>query len=434
MKDQLSQRSILRLLSVFLFASLLLSSLSGMGASSALAQAQTVELVPGTVSVSPEMQDAVVAALSNATDLFPNSPYLTMTDLRLENDWALVSILGLAQVHDGLAWSIDDGSWTGLVLLRQSQDGSWQGATQGTAEFSSLILETPDTFLDPSGKRNLDPSQAIEFQTPSSYVFPWEPGTSSFYGSYGVHDNGFDFDAPGWMAVDWLSDGNTGLGHAPNRLLASAGGTISYKCTDSNNVAVHLGAFFYTHLTDNSGLYVGANFDQGAELGQMKVGTFGSAGSGCGWTNQPAGWFHVHWGFPDADLQVEGWMLSMATQQWTNGSTTIGPGQGWIQAGGNALQGQTADMIVPVFGPPDGFTDGQVSQEAPVETLTDAPAPQALSPESSADGAQPLSDETTETTSTSMASPDLTTDVEPSARAVTVGQRDDYPRMISRPR
>ena len=175
-------------------------------------------------------------------------------------------------------------------------------------------------------RRDLDPGERVQLAG-SGYVFPWEPGTSMMYGFLGVHNNGFSFgDHVGWMAVDMFSDGDTAAGHAPNRLLAAAGGTIGYKCTDPNNVAVLLGDFFYTHLEDNDGLQAGVAFAQGAELGQMKVGTFGTQGVQCGWAQQSDGWFHVHWGFPNADLQVEDWTLSMSTQNWTNGTTTVTPG------------------------------------------------------------------------------------------------------------
>ncbi|HRF95015.1 MAG TPA: hypothetical protein PLZ51_07470, partial [Aggregatilineales bacterium] len=111
-----------------------------------------------------------------------------------------------------------------------------------------------------------------------------------------------------------LSDGNTSAGNAPNRLLASAGGSIGYVCDDGVNVAIKIGDLFYTHLLWNSNLYFGKSFIQGDELGQLKTGSFSAT---CGHATQNAQTFHVHWGFPNTgSLVVEGWTLTFSDQQW----------------------------------------------------------------------------------------------------------------------
>ena len=86
-----------------------------------------------------------------------------------------------------------------------------------------------------------------------------------------------------------------------------------------------LGNFFYTHLA-LPGPDVGEHFNQGNSLGPLQAGTFGSQGQQCGWAQQSDGWFHVHWGFPNEDLVIGDWTLSMSTQNWTNGAETISPG------------------------------------------------------------------------------------------------------------
>jgi hypothetical protein len=99
----------------------------------------------------------------------------------------------------------------------------------------------------------------------------------------------------GWKAVDFLSDGNTSAGHAPNRLLAAASGSISYVCRDGTSVVIRIGGLLYAHLLDNGNLTIGHYFDQGDEIGQLRAGSFND---NCGWASQGADWFHVHWGFP----------------------------------------------------------------------------------------------------------------------------------------
>jgi hypothetical protein len=226
------------------------------------------------------------------------------------------------------SWIIDDGAWFGLVLLRADAPGSWIAATQGTEEFSGLITQVPAAFISEAAARDLDPRQPKRLAG-EPYIFPWPAGTSMYYGDLGIHANGYQSVVDAWKAVDFMSDGDTDAGHAPNLLLAAASGTVGYRCVDANNAAILLGDFFYTHLTVESSPTVGQEFIQGAELGQMQTGDFTG---NCGWATQPDGWFHVHWGFPNTDLQVEGWTLSMSTGDWTDCGLVAEPTD-WITAG-----------------------------------------------------------------------------------------------------
>ena len=326
-------------------------------ADSVLLQARQAILVPGTVEVTKPMQEAVVRALQEATELPTAAKYFAITDVRQEGKWALVSVAGLARVHAGQSWNLEnDSAWTGLVLAQRASTGKWTGGVQGTRGFSSLMGGVPGTLLSPKAKHDLAarrPASAESAPTGAAYTFPWKAGTSMLYGQHGVHDNGYASVVSGWKAVDMMSDGKTAAGHAENMLLAAEAGTISYRCVDSHNMAIHLGDFFYTHLSNNTAnqtaLVVGATFAQSAELGPLRTGNFNGP---CGWADQPSGWFHVHWGFPNASLQVEDWTLNVSTQKWSNGTTTITPGNGWIMAGG------TRPCPAPVLTAP---ADGTVS-------------------------------------------------------------------------
>jgi len=302
----------------------------------------TVEviLIPGTVSVNKTIEDVIVLALKNAYSvLTPDIHYFAITDVHEAGNWEFVSVIGFVQFDESVGWFLEDGSWFGVVLLQNDGQGNWIGATEGTIEFSNLLQDVPNHILGPTEKQNIDLSSQSDVSLQSNYIFPWQSGTSMFYGSEGVHSNGFAGVVSGWKAVDMLSDGDTGAGHAPNRLLASETATIDYVCNDGTSVAVRMGNFFYTHLLYNSNLYYGKTFNQGNEMGQMKSGTFSA---NCGYANQGSNWFHVHWGFPDADLQVGGWTLSMSTQNWTSGNTTVSPGNGWITTtGGGGPSGYT---------------------------------------------------------------------------------------------
>jgi Tol biopolymer transport system component len=143
-----------------------------------------------------------------------------------------------------------------------------------------------------------------------------------YYGVLGVHNAGFASIVGNWKAVDFLSDGDTSVGHAPNRLLAAAPGTISYVCRDSLSVAVLVDDLLYVHLLDNSKLTLGYTFDRGEEMGALKTGSFNDS---CGYAYQGADWFHLHWGFPDTgSFEAGGWTLDFSDELWRRGDETRG--------------------------------------------------------------------------------------------------------------
>lgn len=328
------------LLSTFGFGNL--PSVSAQGTITNFIPAGELTLIPGTVTVSKDIEDAIILTLKNADSvLAPEIRYFAVTDVYKDGKWEFISIIGLVEFDENVGWFLEDGAWFGVVLLTNDGQENWYGAMDGTSEFSTLLQEIPNNILGEKEKRNIDSLSQSTTDSFSTYIFPWQVGTKMFYGSAGIHENGFSGVVSGWKAVDMLSDGDTAAGHAPNRLLASETATINYVCNDGTSVAVRMGNFFYTHLVYNTNLYYGKTFNQGDEMGQMKSGTFSE---NCGYANQGSNWFHVHWGFPNSDLPVGDWTLSMTTQNWTNGSTTISPGNGWITSGSSGGSG------------PSGFT------------------------------------------------------------------------------
>src|SRR5512144_727710 len=77
------------------------------GAQRLLPQSTPIVLVQASAPVEAAMEQAVLRALNDAVDLYPDLRYFAITDVRQEADWALISVLGLAQVHAGNAWTID---------------------------------------------------------------------------------------------------------------------------------------------------------------------------------------------------------------------------------------------------------------------------------------------------------------------------------------
>jgi Tol biopolymer transport system component len=282
-------------------------------------------MVPGTVAVERDLEDQVLQALTAAPAASGETTHYAISDLRREDDWSLVSVVGLSRAAPDETWSLEDAVWIGLVLLHRDDEGRWSGAVEGTEAFSRLLTEVPETVLEAGARESLDPR--LRALTPAeAYVFPWEPGTRMQYGVLGVHNAGF---ISGWKAVDFLSDADTAAGHAPNRLLAAAPGTISYVCRDGTSVAVRIGDLLYVHLLGNSNLTVGHTFALREELGQLKTGSFNDV---CGWASQGSNWFHLHWGFPDtATFEAGGWTLNLSDGLWRRGDETAGI-YAWFEA------------------------------------------------------------------------------------------------------
>lgn len=291
-----------------------------------------VRMVPGTVSVDATADDAIRQALADAKESLPAVEAHAITDIRELGEYALVSVIGLAGLTAGKPWNLpDNGAWFGLVALERVADDRWAGAVEGTPAFSAMLERTSDQALDASSRVGLDPLRRPSLPA-SAYRFPWPDGTSMYYGTLGVHANGFPSLVSGWLAVDMLSDGNTAAGHAPNQLLASAGGTITYRCTPAageTSTAIKIGTQMYTHLLFNANLYVGRTVTQGETLGQLKSGTFSEV---CGYASQGAGWFHVHWGFPNTSpFAAGGWSLNLGDSVWRRGNESRSPNT-WMRA------------------------------------------------------------------------------------------------------
>jgi hypothetical protein len=284
---------------------------------------QVRQLIPGTAALDVELEKSLVSLLQNATSIPEEIIHFAVTDVQPIEGGQFVSIIGLVGINADLKWNlIDNGAWFGLVFAQPSEDHQWVTALEGTAEFAESVWELPDTALPDKARMDLTGSRQ-QFAFSETAIFPWEPGTSMIYSDLGVHDNGFSSIVSGWKAVDFLSNGNTGVGDAPNRLLAALSGTITYKCNPAvGNVttAIKIGDMMYTHLMNSSNLSVGRTFTQGQQLGTMKTGSFNE---NCGYANQQSYQYHVHFGFPNnPEFTAGGWTLRLADQKWRRGSET----------------------------------------------------------------------------------------------------------------
>ncbi len=297
--------------------------------------AVTITFLPGTVSIDAGLQDALAAALADAPQATAHSSYFAVSALQGADGWLIVSLAGFVQPDAAGAWSLEDANWVGIALAEQQPGGAWLAAVEKTAAFGEMLQRAPDTLLDANAKASLMPGRLLGPAATTSYRFPWQPGYNMYYGMFGLHAGGYS-GLGDYKAVDFLSDGNTSAGHAPNQLLAAAAGSINYVCKGPSNAAIRVGEVMYLHLQiTNTNLYVGRSFAQLEPIGPMQPGNFSDY---CGWASQNDGWFHVHWAFPNTgSFQVSGWSLTwvptstVSSIPWVRDAVTVNPGQ-WMQA------------------------------------------------------------------------------------------------------
>ncbi|HEY3342379.1 MAG TPA: PA14 domain-containing protein, partial [Anaerolineae bacterium] len=292
-----------------------------------------ITLVPGTVTLTAAQTEALAGALNGAagTYLPTTLHYAAVSGLNVQGAWLFVSVTGFDQLNANLSWTLDDATWLGVALLTQSADGSWQSEVQGTPAYETMLASIPASILSSAARNSLSPAHRLLAVT-EAYRFPWAVGTSMMYGSLGIHAGGFA-SLGSYKAVDLLSDGDTGSGHAPNQLLAAASGAIDYVCDDQTSVAIRMGQLLYVHLLANANLATGHSFSQGDTLGQLKTGSFSA---NCGYAAQSPNWFHVHWAFPDTGtFQAGGWTLQFSDQMWHRGNDTITTTQ-WMRSESSA--------------------------------------------------------------------------------------------------
>ena len=290
-------------------------------------------MVKGLADVDQLVANAVQKALINASGVVPTSKYFAISNIRDDKDWLFVSVVVLENLREDIGWSLEDSKWFGLVLLKRNESGSWIGASEGTIEFSQLVLKTPDTILDRKAKQLLDPIQRKRSPRQGGYIFPWDAGLSMFYGELGVHNSGYYsmWNVPGWRAIDFVSDGDTLQGHASDKVIAATSGSIvGAICADNTSVAIKVNDLIYAHLLMNGKLYPGSKFNQKDEIGRLRHGWFSD---NCGFANQGSGWFHLHMGFPNTEyFQMGNWILNTSSQVWQKGRDFCYANKCWLSS------------------------------------------------------------------------------------------------------
>ncbi len=275
---------------------------------------ESIHIDNSYVSVTDPLVSAIAAALERRPPDLLDGTRFALTSARIEGDWALVSIASLDGPNSDTR-HVGTGGSGGLVIAVRNRDGFWQAALQSTDEFSTSLGRAPDQFIHPDAKALLTPDPAF-VRTPSSveYKFPWAAGLSWIW-------------TQSWHPPGYNDHHDMGTSGGDKRLLAAAGGVVTYICwgTLSANVQIQDAdgvVMGYSHIDRNtleSCISEGITVSRGQVLGSLRPDTWSDS---CGYTNQNPGFAHVHWGIPnDRAITVDGWTIQYPSDCWEKDGT-----------------------------------------------------------------------------------------------------------------
>lgn len=264
-----------------------------------------------------------------------DAPYYIVTYWNERETDYFVSMVGVLLASPDEAWSLEDvekTTWMGSVTVNK-------------------ITGIVSPFSGPMGTGRKAPGLA-SMRTAAgggSYVmFPFAQGSSAMYGPRGVHGSG-DYGTSGMLFVDLVSGDDMGVTAAPPYVYAADAGEVDYVCDDGVTVAVrtHNGDtgdyFLYAHMLDNANLVEAHAFTQGELIGTLKYGTFEGGSPSCGWAEQHANHYHVHFGFVPSGgkYQIGSCILTISTQTWACGDETVRVGGYLVGGGGYTTPGNS---------------------------------------------------------------------------------------------
>jgi len=287
----------------------------------ARAQASAPVVIGGTTPISAQLRADLESYLAENPP--STAPYYAPTYFRDDGPSALVSLAGLNLQSPDETWHMEarDGEtrkviWIGTVRIFDSGGGELISANLNHIGSPKLAMPA---LPAPGGGTNIH--------------LPFDPGKSMQYGPRLIHGSG-DYGTTGMYAVDLVGGDSLGTNVASRNIYASALGTVDYVCDDDTSVAVRTvdegadNTFVYAHLLTNANLVAEHEFAVGAVIGALRYGAFDDT---CGWAEQAADIYHVHWMFEPASgtYAVGGYTILLSDGMFHTASTSIGSG-GWI--------------------------------------------------------------------------------------------------------
>ncbi|MBN1889051.1 MAG: hypothetical protein JW850_13740, partial [Thermoflexales bacterium] len=279
----------------------------------------------GTYVQDADLQKAVFEALSNRPlDLLVGNQFAVTSENR-QSDWLLISVVSL-DGPDSLEELVGSGDSAGLMVAKKDTSTGWYVALAGTPLFSDLLDNAPKLLVASEAKPYLDPLAVLPASANSvEYKFPWAEGDWQY--------------RQGWHPANAVDIGTWG---ADKRVLASAGGTVSYICRGRLSANVHIRdndgvTLQYYHIDVNqlgSGITEGAVVERGRVLGVLRPGTWSKdddklpSGTYCGYTSGQLSYSaHIHWVIPtNGGFTVDGWTITYPDSTWRKGDEARNPG------------------------------------------------------------------------------------------------------------
>ena len=285
-----------------------------------------VVLYPGPVDV----PDAIVPAIKRALidgGSEEAKPAYSITNLECDAQFCIASFVGFNQLLDSVAgrieWTLSDASELGALVVARSLDGTYRGARAGSKHYADLV----DGSTSGIAARLRDSSRLMALRSTApreTRRFPWQDGKKMKYGERGLHTGGYaETVAPGWVGIDFVSDGDTSAGHADAKVYAAESGRLEWVCSggangDGTTVAFRIGSsetskdgLIYAHLKPGSvPFHQGQPVARGDDLGELVPGAFKAGNCGYQW-NQTGSNFHLHFAFPyTTSFEIGGWKIN----------------------------------------------------------------------------------------------------------------------------
>jgi len=294
--------------------------------------AAPADMADSSVPVDQAVEDAAAAALGQSPPITDTVDYYAITHVRAitTTNHYLLSVTAL-DVDDPGSWNImDHALWEGLVIVHSDQGITYTAGVQDTITFTNIIT---GAGLDGGYVCHLTgencPAYSYDAQAAAEVpIFPWTQGTKMWYSDLkgGVHE-GTDGLA-GDRAVDWVSGDTYGSNAAPNMVYTSQSGYVDYLCNDDFQTTITIGNFGYMHLQPNPNIYEGQYYQRGQAIGPLVYGNIDKELQQCGYAEQRATSFHLHWSFKPSNgyFRAENWTLTVSDSTWRNGSDVVRPG------------------------------------------------------------------------------------------------------------
>lgn len=276
-----------------------------------------------------ELPDEALEAIKSALSVWPDLPPENNTFYLINiywNTWWGIATLTSANLERPL--ENDEESHLNYgnlisVLFIYTEEMSWKAALDVDPNIEAYLRLIPESELSISARAAIFPPPSQIRQEPeisaqqvyNNYKFPW-PAGNPWRLTNGWHDS---TTWGGQFPTNHSLDFDINIAGANSDILASAPGTVTYRCNDGVQVLLVVTTdgtsekLGYLHLDAATvSANVGTPVNQGTNLGRMKNSDPGPISSSCGTTNRT----HIHIYFPSKPFIMDNTTFSDSSLPW----------------------------------------------------------------------------------------------------------------------